>query len=85
MDILFFNIFILIWKFIFQLWKVFIQILNNHLIWTWNFNSELLFWILKINILQVWKLLIKSKNGHFNFEYCYLNLKIEISILKIVV
>jgi len=36
-------------------------------------------------ILQVWKLLIGSKNGHFNFEYCYLNLKIDISILKIVI
>jgi hypothetical protein len=33
-------------------------------------------------IFLVWKLLIESKNGHFNFEYCYLNLKIEISILE---
>jgi hypothetical protein len=37
------------------------------------------------NILQVWKLLINSKNVHFNFEYCYLNLKIDISILEIVI
>jgi hypothetical protein len=33
-------------------------------------------------ILPVWKL-IESKNGHFNFEYYYLNLKIYISILEI--
>ncbi len=28
-------------------------------------------------ILPVWKLLIESKNGHFNFEYFYLTLKID--------
>jgi hypothetical protein len=84
MDILILSIFIWIWKFTFQLWKFCIEILNNHLIWTWNFNSKLLFWILKL-IFQVWNLLIESKNGHFNFEYCYLNLKIDISILEIVV
>jgi len=44
---------------------------NDHLIWTWNFNSKLLFWILKINT-PVWKLLIESKNGHFNSEYIQL-------------
>jgi hypothetical protein len=49
MEILILNIFIWIWKFIFQLWKNFIKILNNHLIQTWNLNSKLLFWILKIN------------------------------------
>jgi hypothetical protein len=30
--------------------KIFHLNLNNHLIWTWTFNSKLLFWILKINI-----------------------------------
>jgi len=84
MDILVLHIFIWIWKFIFQLWKFCIKILNNHLILTWNFNSKLLFWILKINTSNL-KLLIESKNGHFNFEYCYLNLKIDISILEIVI
>jgi len=34
-------------------------------------------------ILPVWKLLIESKNGHFNFEYFYLTLKIDSSILEI--
>jgi hypothetical protein len=34
-------------------------------------------------ILPIWKILIESKNGHFSFEYCYLNLKIDISILEI--
>jgi len=34
-------------------------------------------------ILQIWKLVIESKNVHFNFEYCYLNMKIDNSILKI--
>ncbi len=34
-------------------------------------------------ILSVWKLLIESKNGHFNFEYFYLTLKIDSSILEI--
>ncbi len=33
-------------------------------------------------VLLVWKLLIESKNGHFDFEYCYLNLKFDISILE---
>jgi len=31
------------------------------------------------------KILNESKNGHFNAEYCYLNLKINISILEIVI
>jgi len=31
-------------------------------------------------IFQSRKLLIESKNGHFNFEYLYLSLKIDISI-----
>ncbi len=31
------------------------------------------------------KFLIQSKNELFNFEYCYLNLKIDISILKFVI
>jgi hypothetical protein len=34
-------------------------------------------------VLLVWKLLSEFKNQHFNFEYCYLNLKIDISILEI--
>jgi hypothetical protein len=29
--------------------------------------------------------LIEFKNGHFNFEYFYLNLKLDISILEIVI
>jgi hypothetical protein len=37
------NILMWIWKFIFQLWNFFIYILNNHLIWTWNLDSKLLF------------------------------------------
>jgi hypothetical protein len=36
-------------------------------------------------ILRAWKLLIEFKNGHFNFEYFYLNLKLDISILEIVI
>jgi hypothetical protein len=36
-------------------------------------------------ILPISKLLIESENGHFNFEYCYLNMKIDISILEIVI
>jgi hypothetical protein len=81
MEILILNIFIQIWNFIFQLWKFSIEISNNHLIWTWNLNSKLLFWILKINTFSL-KILIESKNGHFNFEYYYLNMKFDISILE---
>jgi hypothetical protein len=33
-------------------------------------------------IFQLINLLIESKNGHINFEYCYLNMKIDISIMK---
>jgi len=36
-------------------------------------------------IHQVWKLLIESQNGHFNFEYYILNMKIDNSILKFVI
>jgi hypothetical protein len=36
-------------------------------------------------ILLVWKLSNETKNGHFNVEYCYLNLKSDISILEIVI
>jgi len=28
-------------------------------------------------MFQFIKLLINSKNGHFNFEYCYLNMKFD--------
>ncbi len=34
-------------------------------------------------ILPVWKLLIESKNGHFNFDNVYLTLKIDSSIPEI--
>ncbi len=37
---------------------------------------------LKINTSR---LQIVSKNEHLNFEYCYLNMKINLSILKIVI
>jgi hypothetical protein len=37
------------------------------------------FWKL---IFQFRKLLIESENGHFNFEYYYLNFKTNISILN---
>jgi hypothetical protein len=79
MDILILNILIWILNFIFHLWKFYIKILNNHLIWTWNFNSKLLFWILRINTsslkiinwvknwtFQFWILLFESENWYFN-------------------
>jgi hypothetical protein len=83
-DNLLLSIFMWIWKIIFQLWKFFISILNNYLIWTWNLIPNYYFGFSKL-ILQVWKLVIESKNGHFNFEYFYLNMKINISILQIVI
>jgi len=62
-----------------------------------NINSKKLF-DLKVEILipdyyfgfsklifQLRRLLIESSNGHFNFEYYYLNLKIDISILKFLI
>jgi len=57
---------------------------NNHLIWTWNFNSKLLFGIFKINTSSL-KIINWIKKWTFQFEYCYLNLKIYISILEIVI
>jgi hypothetical protein len=36
----------------------------------------------KINI-SIQKIIIDHKNGHFNFEYFYVNMKIYISALKI--
>jgi len=54
----------------------------------WYLNPKLILLNLKISIsipkyyigfskliLPIWKLLIESKNGHFNFENCYLNSK----------
>jgi hypothetical protein len=46
----------------------------------WNCNSELSFWILKITT-SILKIINWVQNGHLNFEYCYLNLKIDIAIL----
>jgi len=40
------------------------------------------FWIIIFDFHQFWSLLIESKNAHFNFENCYLNLKVDIWILK---
>jgi hypothetical protein len=42
----------------------------------WNLSFELLFLNLKFNISRQ-KILIESKNGHFNFEYYYLILKTD--------
>jgi len=36
-------------------------------------------------ILPILKLLTESKNGHSNFLYCYLNMKIDISIMDIAI
>jgi hypothetical protein len=36
-------------------------------------------------IFQFRKLLIESSNENFNFEYYYLNLKVNVSILKFVI
>jgi len=33
--------------------------------------------------ISIQKLLIDYKNGHFSFEYFYMNMKIHISTLKI--
>jgi len=69
--------------------KIYISTLKN-----FHLNFEIIIWfeleILIPNyyfgfsklILPVWKLLIESKNGHFNFEYFYLTLKINSSILE---
>jgi hypothetical protein len=59
-----------------------ILIFRNYFTWKWKFwIPNYYFGLLKL-IIQFRKLLIESKNGHFNFEYCYLNLKIDISILN---
>jgi hypothetical protein len=82
MEISILNIFIRIRKFTFNSEKISFKFLT--IIW---FEPEIsipvyYFGFSKL-ILQVWKLLIESKNGQFNFEYFYLNLKISISILEI--
>ncbi len=45
-------------------------------------NSKLIFSNQKINI-SIQKFIIDHKNGHFNFEDFYVNMKIYISALKI--
>jgi hypothetical protein len=49
MDILNFEYFYMNMKIYTSTLKKFHLNLNKRLIWTWNFNSKLLFWILKIN------------------------------------
>jgi len=45
-------------------------------------NSKLIFSNQKISI-SIQKIIIDHKNGHFNFEDFYVNMKIYISALKI--
>jgi hypothetical protein len=44
-------------------------------------KSKLIFSNPKISI-SIQKIIIDHKNGHFNFEYFYVNMKIYISALK---
>ncbi len=54
------------------------------IIWIWKLTFE--FWKTLFefnNCYKIWNLLIKSKNWHFNFETCYLNLRIDIIIVSL--
>jgi hypothetical protein len=85
MDIFNFEYFYMNMKFYISTLKMF------HLNFKYSFdlNLKFQFQIIILDsqklILPVWKLLNESKNGHFNVEYCYLNLKIDIWILEIVI
>jgi len=46
-------------------------------------NFKLIFWNLKI-IISIQKNLIESKHWHFDFEYFYLKMKIDISFKKVI-
>jgi len=53
------------------------------IIWIWKLTFE--FWkkLFEFKICYlIWIFLVKSKIWYFNFETCYLNLRIDISILK---
>jgi hypothetical protein len=84
MDISILNIVIWILNFTFQFWNLFFKFKKP--IWrkNWYLNSKLLLSILE-NSISIQKILIESRNQHFDFEYFYLNLKFDISVLNFLI